>query len=59
MNKRSSFKSPGVIVAVTIAVLILILGLYYGLGRALWILAVAGAILIAVGVFAYFSEKKQ
>lgn len=59
MNKRSSFKSPGVLVALSIAALILILGLYYGFGRALWILAVAGAILIAVGVFAYFSEKKQ
>ncbi len=59
MNKRSIFKSSGVVVALSIAVLILILGLYYGFGRALWILAVAGAILIAVGVFAYFSEKKQ
>ena len=59
MNKRSNFKSPGVLVALSIAALILILGLYYGFGRALWILAVAGAILIAVGVFAYFSEKKQ
>ena len=59
MNKRSSFKSPGVLVALSIAALILILGLYYGFGRALWILAVAGAILIAVGVFAYFSEKKE
>ena len=59
MNKRSSFKSPGVIVALSIAVLILILGLFYGYGRILWILASAGAILIGVSVFVYFSEKKQ
>lgn len=59
MNKGSIFKSPGVVVALSVAVLLLILGLYYGLGRALWILASAGAILIGVGVFAYFSEKKQ
>lgn len=59
MNKRSSFKSPGVIVALSTAVLILILGLFYGYGRILWILASAGAILIGVGIFVYFSEKKQ
>ena len=59
MNKRLGFKSPGVVVALSIAVLILILGLFYGLGRTLWILASAGAILIGVGVFVYFSEKKQ
>ena len=59
MDKRSIIKSPGVVVALSIAVLILILGLFYGLGRTLWILASAGAILIGVGVFVYFSEKKQ
>ena len=58
MNKLLGFKSPGVVVALSIAVLILILGLFYGLGRTLWILASAGAILIGVGVFVYFSEKK-
>ena len=58
MDKRSIIKSPGVVVALSIAVLILILGLFYGLGRTLWILASAGAILIGVGVFVYFSEKK-
>lgn len=57
MNKRSIFKSPGVVVALSIAVVILILGLYYGFGRILWILAFAGAILIGAGVFVYFSEK--
>ena len=59
MDKRLGFKSPGVVVAFLIAVLILTLGLYYGLGRTLWILASAAAILIGVGVFVYFSEKKQ
>ena len=59
MNKRLGFKSPGVVVALSIAVLILILGLFYGFGRILWILAFAGAILIGAGVFVYFSEKKQ
>ena len=59
MNKRSGFKSPGVVVALSIAVLILVFGLYYGFGRTLWILASAGAILIGVGVFIYFSEKKR
>jgi hypothetical protein len=59
MNKRSIFKSPGVMVALSIAVLILILGLFYGFGRTLWILASAGAILTGVGVFVYFSEKRQ
>ena len=59
MNKGSIFKSSGVVVALSIAVLLLILGLYYGLGRALWIMASAGAILIGVGVFIYFSDKRQ
>lgn len=58
LNKRSSFKSPGVIVVLSIAVLILIVGLFYGYGRILWILGSAGAILLGVGVFVYFSEKK-
>jgi len=58
MNKHLGFKSAGV-VALSIAVVILILGLFYGFGRTLWILAVAGAILIGVGVFVYFSEKRE
>jgi hypothetical protein len=59
MNKRLGFKSPGVVVALSIAVLILILGLFFGFGRILWILASAGVILIGVGVFVYFAEKKR
>jgi hypothetical protein len=59
MDKFLGFKSPGVVVALSIAVLILILGLFFGFGRILWILASAAVILIGVGVFVYFAEKKQ
>ena len=59
MIKRSGFESPGVVVALLIAVFILVFGLYYGFGRTLWIIASAGAILIGVGVLVYFSEKKR
>jgi hypothetical protein len=59
MKMYLGFKSPGVVVALSITVLILILGLFFGFGRILWILASAGVILIGVGVFVYFAEKKQ
>ena len=59
MNNRPAFKSPGVVVALSVAVLILILGLFFGFGRILWILGSAGAILVGVGVYVYFAEKKK
>jgi hypothetical protein len=58
MNKRSAFKSPGVVAALSVAVLILILGLFFGFGRILWILGSAAVILVGVGVYVYFAEKK-
>ena len=57
MNKRSAFKSPEVVAALSVAVLILILGLFFGFGRILWILGSAGVILIGVGMYVYFAEK--
>ena len=59
MNKSLGFKYTGVVVALSIAVLILILGLFFGFGRILWILASAGVILIGVAVFVYFAEKSR
>ena len=51
MNRRSVFKSPGVVVALSVAVLILVFGLFFGFGRILWIMASAGVILVGVGVY--------
>jgi hypothetical protein len=59
MNKRLGIRYPGVVGALSIAVLMLILGLFFGFGRILWILASAAVILVGVGVFVYFAEKKR
>jgi len=59
MNESSGFKYTGAVVALSIAVIILILGLLFGFGRILWILSSAAVLLIGVGVFAYFAEKSR
>jgi len=59
MNKSVGFKYTGMVVALSIAALILILGLFFGFGRILWILGSAAVLLIGVGVFVYFAEKSR
>jgi len=59
MNESVGFKYTGMVVALSIAALILILGLFFGFGRILWILGSAAVLLIGVGVFVYFAEKSR
>ena len=58
MDQRSAFRSPGVMAALAIAVLILILGLFFGFGRILWILTGAAILLIGIGVFVHLGKRK-
>lgn len=59
MDKLGRWKSTAVVAALSVAVLILILGLFFGFGTILWILGSAAVILIGIGVFVYFAEKKR